>query len=271
MIIDGRGIAKAILEEMRQRTSMLSHVPVVRAITVSPNLATKSYLNIKSRRAKDAGMVLDVVELRETSTTEECIDAVQKEGADAVIVQLPLPSHLNTEAVVNSIPLEKDADVLSAQAYEKFEKDMPGALLPPVVGAIKEILDRHNVVLFERKVLVIGEGKLVGRPVATWLRKNGVAVETVNKESFSIQSLKEYEVIISGVGQPHFIMPDMIREGVILIDAGTSESNGSIQGDAHPSCGQKTSLFTPVPGGVGPVAVACLFKNVSTLTSNICE
>jgi methylenetetrahydrofolate dehydrogenase (NADP+)/methenyltetrahydrofolate cyclohydrolase len=264
MIVDGKAIAKEILTSVR---AQITSPVIVRAVTVTPTPATLSYLSIKKARAQDAGMTLEVVELEEDATTQEMINAVQKEGADAVIVQLPLPSHIDTERVLDAIPIEKDADVLSEKAYERFESGSENGLLPPVVGAVKEILERTHVKVCEKKVLIIGQGKLVGKPVTRWFRQQLVEpVIITDSTNLKFHSHKA-DIIVSGTGSGHLIKPDMIKEGVVLIDASTSESNGVVVGDADPACAEVASVFTPVPGGVGPIAVAYLFKNVATLVA----
>ena len=119
-IIDGRAIAADILRATRERVAELGRAPLVRAIVMSPNSATESYLRIKSARAEDAGMVLDVVRVAEDATTEEVMNAVKASGVDAVIVQLPLPDSVTTNLILDEIPLSQDADVLSQAAYESF-------------------------------------------------------------------------------------------------------------------------------------------------------
>jgi methylenetetrahydrofolate dehydrogenase (NADP+) / methenyltetrahydrofolate cyclohydrolase len=264
MIIDGRAIAADLLRQTKQRAERLGRVPLVRAITCAPSPATLSYLRIKERRAEEAGMQLSVVTLPETATEEDFIDAIGAPGADAVIVQLPLPEALDTERIVNSIPEHLDADVLSDTSYGAFlhaETDV----LPPVVLAVKEILERSNVSLYEKKCVVVGSGKLVGRPVASWLLRQGAQVLVVTSVEASKQELLNADVVVLGVGKPGLIDSSFLKQGVVLIDAGTSESGGQVVGDAHPSCAEVASVFTPVPGGVGPIAVACLFRNVVTL------
>lgn len=263
MKIDGRAIAASLLKEVKES---LSRELVVRAVVVAPSPATESYLAIKTARAKDAGMRLEVVRLMDTATTDEVIAAVQEPGADAVIVQLPLPSDIDRMSVLNSIPVSLDADVLSHPARILFEEGAEGALLPPVVGAVKEILERENVSLKGVKTAVVGDGWLVGDPVARWFKQQGADVTVITQESEStVESLKEAMVVVTGVGSPHLITPELLTEGVVLIDAGTSESGGAIAGDADPACETVASVFTPVPGGVGPIAVASLFKNVALL------
>lgn len=265
MNIDGRTIAAEILEATRSRVALLGCTPVVRAITCAPSAATLSYLRIKARRASDAGMELEVVQLPPDADEETIIAAIMEPGAHAIIVQLPLPEHLDTERVVNALPLSQDADVLSQAAYDAFLSEDDTALLPPVVAAVREILERTSVSPEGKSVAVVGQGKLVGLPVTAWLKNQGAVVTTLTQESGSLAALKEAAIIVTGAGVPGLITPDLISEGVVLIDAGTSESGGEVVGDADPSCSAKASVYTPVPGGVGPIAVACLFRNVVTL------
>lgn len=266
MIIDGKAIASEILAQVR---SEIPRELVVRAVTVSPTPATESYLSIKERRAKEAGMRLEVVSLDGSASDTDVIAAVEREGADAVIVQLPLPEHLDTKRILDSIPWYLDADVLSANAYARFTLNEPEALLPPVVAAVSEVLERAHAFPGGRSVAVVGQGRLVGEPVAKWLMNEGAEVHVITRESGdeALEILKEASIVISGAGSPGLIRPEHLEDGVVLIDAGTSESGGAIVGDADPACADKAAVFTPVPGGVGPIAVASLFRNVALLQS----
>jgi methylenetetrahydrofolate dehydrogenase (NADP+)/methenyltetrahydrofolate cyclohydrolase len=266
MIVDGRALAKEVLARTKARAEKLPRQPRVLVIVANETPATQSYLAIKKTRAADAGCVL--TELRfdpHTATTEELRTAVLTSGADAIVVQLPLAERMDARIICDAIPLEKDADVLSTLARAKFETDEYDALVPPVARAVAAILTENGIDPREKQAVVAGAGWLVGKPCATWLSHAGAAVSHLTLESGNIAMLKEADIIISGAGSPHFIKPEMLKEGVVLIDAGTSESNGELAGDADPACAEKCSLFTPVPGGVGPIAVACLFENVVTL------
>lgn len=266
MTVDGKRIAGELAEEARAQVGALQ--PVVRAIVVAPTPATESYLRIKKERAESAGMRLEVVQLKDDATEEAVIVAIHAPGAHAVIVQLPLPEHLYTERVLNEIPTTHDADVLSASAYARFDLDEPGALVPPVAAAVAEILKRSNVDVSGKNTVVVGRGKLVGKPVATLLARLGANVTVVHSRTEHPEEIyKEADIIVSGVGKAHLITPDMVKEGAVLIDAGTSGAYGGVAGDFHPDCAQKASVFSPVPGGVGPVAVAVLFKNAATLAT----
>lgn len=259
MILDGRKLAADILARTKVRAAKLAHPPRVLALVANETPATKSYLAIKQKKAVEAGCVLEVRQFSESVSAAELQSAIAGADADAIIVQLPLPEGVDTKAVCDTIPAEKDADVLSAAARAE------GTLLPPVVGAVREIFIQNSIDARGKKAVVVGAGWLVGKPCATWLSHAGASVSHITLESGNIESLKEADIIVSGAGSPHFIKPEMLQPGVVLIDAGTSESNGELAGDADPACAQMCSVFTPVPGGVGPVAVACLFENVVTL------
>lgn len=264
MIIDGRAIAGDILDEVK--ASLEGRPAVVRAVAIKPSTATLSYLSIKEESASRAGMKLEVVKLSEDATEEDIIAAVTAPGADAVLVQLPIPEGLDLERVLAAIPLSQDADVLSSASCARFEHGEDGALVPPVAQGVWEILTRHAIDVRGKNVVVAGRGKLVGKPCAALLAQKGGSVSVVHKGTEHPEELfKNADIIVSGVGRSHFITPDMVKDGAVLIDGGTSGTSGAVAGDFHPGCADKASLFTPVPGGVGPIAVACLFLNTARL------
>jgi methylenetetrahydrofolate dehydrogenase (NADP+)/methenyltetrahydrofolate cyclohydrolase len=131
---------------------------------------------------------------------------------------------------------------------------------------VDEIFRQNGIFASGKNAVVIGAGFLVGDPVAKWLRAQGAHVEVVTSSSANMtELLKTADIVVSGAGSPHLVKPTMLKSEVILIDAATSESNGIIVGDIDPECAEAASLFTPVPGGVGPIAVALLFENAVLL------
>lgn len=263
MTIDGKEITADIVRQVREEVSLLGTDVVVRAVVQAPSGATESYLRIKQKRAIEAGMYLEVIRMEDEATTEELIEKIELPGADAIIVQLPLPASVDTKAVLEAIPLSKDADVLSEKAKALFETGE--GFIPPVVGAVKEVLERARVSVAGKKAYVIGKGQLVGLPVASWLRTQGADVTVLTQEDSDLSVLRSAEIVVSGAGKGGLIKKEYLTEGVVLIDAGTSESGGSIVGDMSPDCADMASVFTPVPGGIGPIAVSYLFKNVLEL------
>ncbi len=255
MIIDGRALAQEVLARARERAGRLPHPPrVVAYVAQNPTAATRSYLNIKKKSAEAAGCVF-----------EETSDAASFADADAVLIQLPVGPE--ETILLGAIPTEKDADVLSAAARAAFARGDNGALLPPVVAAIAELFEKYGVDPKGKRAIVIGAGFLVGGPAATWLVRQGATVEALALGD-GLSSLQEADIVVSGAGSPHLIKPDMLKQGVVLVDAGASELDGALAGDADPACAAVCSLFTPVPGGVGPLAVAKLFENAVSLAES---
>ena len=153
--------------------------------------------------------------------------------------------------------------MIESGKYERFVRGE--GIVPPVAAAVARILVYEGMEIRGKKAAVVGQGKLVGKPVAALLSILGADVTTITKESGDLSVLKDADIVVTGAGVPGLIRPEHLKEDVALIDAGTSESDGAIVGDADPACVEVASVFTPVPGGVGPVAVACLFRNVAEL------
>jgi len=257
MIINGKAVAKEVLTQARIEAERLPSPPTFAAFVVAPSTATRSYLKVKERQAMEAGVQMIVRELSKESTTEEIIDEVQTAPEDAIIVQLPLPEHVDMMRVLEAIPEDKDADVLSPVARTH------GQVMHPIAASVKHMLELGAVAVSGAHAVVVGQGWLVGQPVTAWLAEAGAEVHTVTKESGDLELMAPAaDIIVSGAGSPGIITPDLVREGAAVIDVGTSELGGSIAGDVAPEVADKAGLFTPVPGGVGPLAVAYLMKNV---------
>jgi methylenetetrahydrofolate dehydrogenase (NADP+)/methenyltetrahydrofolate cyclohydrolase len=260
MIVDGKAIAERILEQTRLDAASLPRVPSFAAFAVAPAPATQSYLHMKARQASRAGVEMQVRELPDDISTEALIDEIRLAREDAVIVQLPLPEHIDTMRVLEAIPEGKDADVLAPAARTH------GSVMHPIAASIKEILEGGGVSVAGSRAVVVGQGWLVGQPATAWLTEEGAEVATVTKESGDLKEmLPQADIVVSGAGSPGLITPDLVKEGAAVIDVGTSELGGSIAGDVAPEVSEIAGLFTPVPGGVGPVAVAFLMRNVVDL------
>jgi len=269
MIIDGRAIAEEIKQSLKKTLRQVRQACCKQAqgkklrldiVWVGDDLASAKYIERKKKFGVDLGIEIIVhkypADVLEQDLSEEIEKLSRDEKIKGIIIQLPLPKQIDQEKILNLISREKDVDALSEETK----------VLSPVVGAIKEIFERYNISLKNKKAVVIGQGKLVGRPVAIWLTQEGANVEVVDiNTKNSKEKVNQADIIISGAGKPGLITSDQIKDGVVLIDAGTSEQNGRLAGDADPTCALKCSLFTPVPGGIGPLTVAMLFKNLLEL------
>lgn len=268
MLVDGKAIAADIKGQLKKEIQEREKPPTFFIFSVGENLVSEKFLTIKKKFAVDVGVRViekhfDKTNIKELS--QEIISAAGN-GNSGIIVQLPLPKNIERQAVLNMIPLMHDIDVLSEGAFELY-RDGTLPILPPVVGAIKEILLRHNVFVGNKNVLIVGKGKLVGLPAAIWFERHQSNVTVIDEHTLNPKRyMLNADIIVSGAGVPGLIKPDMVKEDVVLLDAGTSESQGKISGDMDPECFKKASLATPVPGGIGPLTVAMLFKNLLELT-----
>jgi methylenetetrahydrofolate dehydrogenase (NADP+) / methenyltetrahydrofolate cyclohydrolase len=257
--VDGKKIAQRIFETLKDDVLTLPSVPVLGVLTCAPTFETEKYLALKEKKAAEVGIVTEVVRLEANVTTEQFCEALiaLTLRTNGVVVQLPLPAHIDTDRVLTTIPPSHDVDALSGAVV---------TVLSPVVGAIAEIVSVHEIPVFERHVVVIGSGKLVGVPASRWFMERGAAVSVVTKDTADISYYtRNADIIVSGAGVPNLITPEIIKEGVVILDAGTSEEGGMLRGDTHSDCERKASLITPVPGGIGPITIAVLLRNLVEL------
>jgi methylenetetrahydrofolate dehydrogenase (NADP+) / methenyltetrahydrofolate cyclohydrolase len=258
MIIDGKQIAEEILTTLAAQRSRLPAQVRLGVLMSGGDAATDSFVRVKERTAAKLNVTVVRSILSEDTTTEGAVLAAIQlaKSTDGIIVQLPLPSILDVDKIVAAIPSGRDPDALNP---------LNSFVRPPVAEAIAEIFSRSGISMRDKNAVVIGAGRLVGAPAAKLLRSMGARVTVVTHSEGDVAILKESDVVILGAGQPGFVKPDMLKLGAVLIDAGASEASGRVVGDADPACADVCFLFTPVPGGVGPIAVAILFKNLFVL------
>lgn len=262
MIIDGKAIAEDMYQALRKRRALFERGIKLGIIVGGSSPVIESFVRIKTRAAAGLNVEVVRVDLSASATTEMAIEAVRKLASevDSVIVQLPLPKTLDTDAILAAIPPEKDVDALNPTIPEDTHP-----VFAPVALAVVEILKHSHITIEGAHAIVVGAGRLVGKPSALLLKKLGARVSMFTLEEGSIENLKHADIVVSGAGNPGFIKPEHIKYGVAMVDAGASESKGRVVGDADPACAEKASVFTPVPGGVGPVAVAMIFRNLFDL------
>lgn len=268
MIFNGKQFAALRAATLKAEVAALPHPPTLGVCIVGEDSVSTRYVGLKKQVAQDVGVNLHIDQFSSSITTEELVSALAEtvQNHDGYIVQLPLPPHIDRTAVLDAIPLEYDVDMLSRAATTAFYTNA-SPLLPPVVAVCAEILTHHNIALASKKVVVVGNGQLVGKPMTHWLRAHGAEVVVVERDDALAAKTIDADIVVLGAGAPGILTPDMISEGVVILDAGTSEAGGTLKGDADPHCADKASLFTPVPGGIGPVTVVMLLKNLVTLAS----
>jgi len=268
MIVNGKTIAERVKERVASEVRDREHRLRLGVVVVQQTPEIELFVRLKKKFGDGVGIDVDVRELDPLSQTNESflqsiLDATRE--YDGLVVQLPLPHGYDREQLFRIFPLSHDVDVIGDIAYTQFrEGNLP--FLPPVIGAFDEILQVNGVGLAGRNVLVVGEGRLVGAPAAQYAAQRGGQVVVANKETPNLAAhALNASVIMLGAGAPGILTPDMVTEETVVLDAGTSEEAGVVKGDADPAVGEKAALFTPTPGGVGPITVAKLFENLITL------
>lgn len=265
--IDGRKISKEILEEVRTRVSALPFTPIFSDVLIGDDIVSKQYVSLKKRKAESTGMAFHDAIFPESVTTEEIVNGILElnkiKNICGIIVQLPLPEHIDTRKVLEAIDEGLDVDCLSPTSQEAFYKGEARFSFPTAL-AVMRILDEIGTDWSEKNVVVLGQGELVGRPVSKLLNERNIAHVCLDSKSENqAEVLKNADLIISAIGKENYLKKEMVKDGVNIIDAGTSESFGTVVGDADiASLEGIVHYITPVPGGVGPVTVAMLFKNV---------
>ncbi len=263
MIINGKEIAQQIQNNLINIIQDLSIQPTLHIFVVVENPVIENFIKYKSIFAKAIGVEFVEHRFNDDITEQELIDQITKAtkieqvtpGLFGVVIQLPLPEHIDTQRVLDAVPAELDIDGLATGT--KY--------LPPVAGAVREIFEFNDINVNGKNALVIGRGKLVGKPVVSLLEDLGTLVTNIDKDTTKDELTalsKQSDVIISGAGVPNLVTEDMIKEGVILLDAGTSTQSGTLVGDISHDCESKAKYFAQTPGGIGPITIAVLFKNL---------
>ena len=265
--IDGKKIAQNIISELK---SLPVPDKFFAAFVVGDNPAIVSFIRQKEKIAKELGVDFRIYKFEENLDNdrlkEKMRQIISSKQCGAAILQLPLPAHLNFQYIMNSIPPEKDVDVLSERSLGGFYAGR-SKVLPPAVSVVSEIFkDRGITIDSSLKFAVVGQGALVGKPITTWL--SGKISQTIILDKGSdLSGLKEADIAILGAGQAGIVKASMLKKNSGVIDFGYGlNAEGKTSGDFDESSLSGVDLdhlsfYTPTPGGTGPILVACLFKN----------
>ena len=231
-------------------------------IWVGNDRASGVYIGKKKTAAKKIGVDFELYRFPEKISQKELEEGIKKivknQENSGIIIQLPLPEKIDTGRILNLIPLQKDIDVLSENSFDKFAQGK-SKVVPPTIGAISNILKEYKISLRGKYMVIVGAGRLVGKPLAAWMaQKNGkFSIIDKNTEDLSYFT-KKADIVITGVGESNLIKGDMVRKGSAVIDVGGDVDFKSVSGEA--------GFLTPVLGGVGPLTVACLLDNLVKLS-----
>lgn len=269
-VIDGREIAKVIKEEIKEFIALRKErnlkLPKISSILVGEDEGSIYYINSQEKLALSLGCNFEKILLKEEITEEELIEKIKALNEDTevcgVILQLPLPKKFNEKKIVNIINPKKDIDCLTYVNQGKLFSG-EGDIIPCTPSSIITLLERSEVDLEGKNVVVIGRSNIVGKPVAQLLLKKNATVTICHSKTKDLKKItKAGDVIVVAIGRPKFLTEDFVKEDSIIIDVGTSSYEGKITGDVDfENVNGKVKMITKVPGGVGALTTTLLIKN----------
>ena len=274
VIMDGKALAERIKGEITNKVLKMDKKPALGTILVGSDPGSIAYVDGKHRDCAQVGIKSIKVNLPESATTAEVIKAVnelnQNPECTGFIVQLPLPKLVNTEEVLLAINPDKDADGLNPINLGKFFLGK-NTIIPCTPKAILELLTEYKIKLSGTKVLIIGRGTTVGRPLSILLshKPTNATVTLAHSATSNLPELmKQADIVVAAIGSAHFIKPGMVKDGATVIDVGITRTDQGLVGDVDPAVAKSVSAFAPMPGGVGPMTRAMLLNNIIELAKS---
>ncbi|MBQ2702155.1 MAG: bifunctional methylenetetrahydrofolate dehydrogenase/methenyltetrahydrofolate cyclohydrolase FolD [Clostridia bacterium] len=266
-VIDGKALAESIRKEIKEKIEKSNKRPGLAVVIVGEDPASKIYVRNKIKACNELGIRSYSYELPATSSQEEVEGLLDKlandHDVDGILLQLPLPVHLNAEQACKRIPVEKDVDGFSAENLGKFMQRKQSVVACTPFGVMK-ILESEKVDLKGKHAVVLGRSETVGKPMAMLLLNADATVTVCHSKTKNLKEIcKTADVLISAIGKPKFVTADMVKEDAVVIDVGINrDENGKLCGDVDfEHVKEKVSLISPVPGGVGPMTITMLLYN----------
>ena len=273
IIMDGKALAEKVKSNLAANLSKLNKQPGLGTILVGDDPGSLAYVEGKHRDCAQIGIKSIKVNLPATANTEEVIKAVkdlnQNTECTGFIVQLPLPSGVNSDEVLLAMDPDKDADGLHPVNLGKLVLGAK-SLVPCTPKAILALLNEYKIKLSGSKILIIGRGPTVGRPLSILLSQKPINATVTLAHSATtnlLELIRDADIVVAALGSTHFIKPAMVKSGAVLIDVGITRGATGLLGDIDPAVIKVASYFAPMPGGVGPMTRAMLLSNVIELAN----
>ena len=279
-IIDGKLVSKVVRErtakEIQEFISETGAVPGLAVIQVGNNPASTVYVRNKHKACLEVGITSYQIELPEQTTEQELLSRIDELNADpavsGILVQLPLPAHIDEQKVIERISPIKDVDAFHP---ENVGRIMIGnySFLPCTPAGVMELLDYYNIDVSGKRCVVVGRSNIVGKPMAHLLmEKNGTVTVCHSRTRDLAKITAEADIIVVAIGRPDYLRGDMVKPGAVVIDVGINrKDDGKLTGDVcFDEVAEKASAITPVPGGVGPMTITMLLKNALTAAKIQC-
>lgn len=277
MLMDGKNLASKIEEDIVKQTRELAIkgiVPSLAVILVGNDSASQTYVNMKAKACKRVGIISILYEMPKNTSEQDLLQAIdnlnKNDQIDGILVQLPLPEHINTSHILDMIAPHKDVDGFHTQNSGKLHSGLKG-FVPATPLGVMTLLKHYNIEVKGKDVCIVGASNIVGKPLSALMLNSGATISICHilTKDLSFYT-KNADIICVGVGKPNLITKDMVKEGAIVIDIGINRlENGKLVGDADIEHLQShCSYITPVPGGVGPMTIASLLQNTLESAKN---
>lgn len=271
MIIDGKQIAQQIKEELREQVAELVRLygrkPCLDVIIVGENPASMSYVRSKIKATEYCGFDGELIQLPETVSQEELLHVIDERNknnaVDGILVQLPLPKHINEQSVIEAIAPDKDVDGFHPTNVANLWLNQP-AIVPCTPLGIIALLEQSNTALEGRNAVIVGRSNIVGKPIAKLLLDKNCSVTIAHSRTADLTKVcREADILVIAVGRPHMITAEMVKPGATVIDVGINRTpDGKLVGDVDfDAVAPIAAAITPVPGGVGPMTITMLMRN----------
>jgi len=280
-IINGKKIADKIKNGIVKQIAKLSDRPNLAIILVGERADSKLYVDLKQKEAKKCGIDTHLYKFNEDVDEEELLQSIDfinnDELIDSVLLQLPLPEKFNTDKIVNAIDVKKDVDGFHPENLKKINSNLPlltkervgvrSYITPPLAGVILEILQDINCDLQDKQIVILANSAIFMQGVGNILQQKGAKILPCKYGEKKLPDCtKQADVIVTAIGQKHYLTADYIKEDAVIIDIGIIKEEKNTFGDVDfDSAKNIASFITPVPGGVGPITIACAFRNVLKL------
>lgn len=274
MILDGKALAQKTYSQLKKEISESQHTPCLGAVLVGNNSSSQRYIAQKRKFAEQIWMNFSLLHFPETLSENELLEHIQSLNNNSeiswYIVQLPLPAHINSTKIIESIAPEKDVDGFHPINQGKLMIGDENGLIPCTPKWVMEIFKEYNISVIWKKVVILGRSNIVGKPLALLCINAGATVISCNSHTPDVSlHTRTADIIICATGQPHILSADMISKNAVIIDVGFSVVDGKILGDAYfEEILAQWNDITPVPGWVGPMTVAMLLSQTYTAYKN---
>ncbi len=265
-LIDGKKVAAELRAKVKAEVATLADKPGLAVVIVGENPASQVYVKMKVKKCEEVGIASFTHELPASTSQEELLSLVEKLNKDkaihGILVQMPLPKQIAAQRVIEAISTAKDVDGLHPENAGRLVAGQE-CLAPCTPRGVIALLKAYGIPIAGRHAVVLGRSILVGKPVANLLLNANATVTVCHSKTEDLPKIaREADILIAAIGRKGFVTADMVKEGAVVIDVGITREDGRLHGDVdYESVEKKAGWITPVPGGVGPMTIACLLEN----------